>query len=69
MASLRSIRRKLGKYPCRKCINEHYLVHLVPDDLRYFNYQEKCTSCGKAGNIVAEVTMGGRMKLLGKRFH
>jgi hypothetical protein len=69
MAGMRSIHKALGKFPCRKCINKAFGVHLVPNDIRYFDYHEKCTSCGEACNIVADITLTGRAKLLAKRAH
>ncbi len=49
---------------CRRCINRYYGISLTPDDCKYRYYTGKCLACLRPRNIVMDVKLSGRVKLL-----
>ncbi|MBR6400701.1 MAG: hypothetical protein IKS17_05705 [Firmicutes bacterium] len=52
---------------CRNCINRLYGARLERTDCIYDEpYPRKCARCGEMRNIVTGLTLGGKIKLIGK---
>lgn len=56
-------RENLGR-SCRKCINKTYNLKLEPVDCVYLPYQHTCMVCREHKNIVADIVLLKRYKLL-----
>ena len=54
----------MGKY-CRECLNRKYHLSLATKDCEYIYYPRECRRCGEMKNIVSDVKMLSRWKLLG----
>lgn len=63
MLSAKRIKRRFGGDICRDCINRTCHVRLDPEDCIY-GYLYTCPCCGEVRNIVANLTLVGRLKLL-----
>ena len=66
MLSLRPVVLEYGGHICRRCLNRRYEVHLAHRDCRETASPLPCPCCGKAGNVVVALRLGGRVKLLRK---
>lgn len=64
MTTLRQIHNDLGPNLCRACINEEYGTNLTRKECLYSNYQYKCSCCGELRNIVANISIKAKIKLL-----
>lgn len=49
---------------CRSCINKEMHLNLQPQDCTYLRFQHVCKCCGEVKNIVREVNIRSRYKLL-----
>lgn len=49
---------------CRECINGQYGLRLNRSDCIYLIYPTECSCCGQVRNIVADITLWGRCKIL-----
>ena len=66
MVNMDRIRRELGESVCRRCISGFYRVDLQPEDCWYATYPHPCDHCGQIHNIVVDLKLSGKRKLLFK---
>lgn len=65
MVNMERIKREFGIPICRRCINEEYHAALTPKDCVYGNpFPHKCPRCGETRNIVTDLNLSGKWKLL-----
>lgn len=66
MANMNTIHKALGNNVCRRCIVKYYKVNLQPEDCRYAMYPDLCSHCGVIHNIVIDLNLSGKRKLMFK---
>ena len=66
MKNMARIHKDLGTNVCRNCINKKYKAKLLPENCEYFYYPVECSSCGQAANVVTELRLTGKLKMLFK---
>lgn len=54
-----------GGYLCRRCFDRRYDIHLSHRDVREID--GICPCCKKPGRLVADLKLGGKIKMIGKR--
>lgn len=54
----------LNKY-CRECMNRKYHLSLATKDCEYIYFPRECKRCGEVKNIVRDIKIFSRWKLLG----
>ena len=59
------IKSRYGVMICRRCLNEKYKIHLVPEDCIY-EYRHICPRCEEVHNIVSDLRFSGKRKMLWK---
>lgn len=64
MKSMAHIHKDLGPNVCRNCINKKYKATLLPENCEYNYYPAECSSCGLKANIVTELHLIGKLKML-----
>ena len=56
------------KQICRRCINKEYDVELQPSDCIYaFPFPLRCSRCGEQRNIVGDLRISGKVKMILRR--
>ena len=66
MKNMARIHRDLGSNVCRNCINNKYKATLKPENCEYYYYPAECSSCGQKANVVTELRLVGKLKMLFK---
>lgn len=64
MLTMNRIRTKYGGNLCRRCINEAYQVQLQTNDCWYEYYPHVCPRCGEIHNIVNDLKLSAKLRLL-----
>lgn len=64
MLTMNKIRTKYGGNLCRRCVNEAYHVQLRSHDCWYEYYPHVCPRCGEIHNIVNDLKLSAKLRLL-----